>query len=843
MIRTRLAVVLLSVVLGIAALAVAWGNEVPSPPHADTGDSPEPRLHAVDANVREADAPRRTALPPATATDAACEAPVVVTVLDQHGACVEGAEVAWLPDGFQSAHALVAAQPPERRTEWLDDPERLAQRFGSTGRTDQHGQIAVTGSGEHRVVHARDGDRYGRLGLSRGEAEPPGGHRLVLEHDRSLRVQVLTADGQPASDVPIRCRLFDETGAPMLRDDRNRDVATRAPDGIACFPHLQVSRRFLTGPGTSWRAAISLPGLDDPGLPFDGAALPAEPLVLRLPPSGAVRVRFAATTPRGGAGETVILFADDPAALADEPRGCWREADGAGVVVFGHVPLGQSFVARAWFDTWRQQRFAGPTRAGEIVDVELAPPSDAALLEGRFVDPTGTPVAGAAFGGTFALQTTNGQAAFTYELESGADGRFAAMFEPGELQATTLVERCDGVPPRQLAVPTTTLVAGRVSLGDVVVHDGPWLVTGRFVIDGATRPRDVSWHISRATHDGDPTVADVVPPLASFVLDDGRFGVLARPEPGNYHLVVEASGHRPGQSIGFAPGAELVVPIDGGAALTAVVRWPAEATRIPCVVLQDASSPTAGQAPVAWPVHLDGDRHRVSFRGIQPGRYALHVRWRPDEPTWHEVLDVVVPPPPGGDPRLAAIDLRPRVVQGRLRVHGKTADLAHSTVEARRPDLSRTDLVFHGRGGVFDWVALTDAKLLVCCPGHEPVLLDDLRSTHDVVLTPWRTRALRLRQLPTSDGTRWAARALPVPAPDDPTPWSFEWHPVVDGATTLTLRSGPHRLWLMIERTGQPTRTFLASDTILYAGPEVLELDVGATAEAAAAVAESPRDR
>ena len=834
MIGTRHAVVLLTVVLGIAALAVVWGDEVPSPPHADPGDSPAPRLHAVDATVREADAPRRTALPPATATDAPSEAPIVVTVLDQHGSCVAGAEIAWLPDGTESAHAIVAPLPPDRRDAWLADSERLARRFGTAGRTDQDGRIVVTGPGEHRVVHARDGDRYGRLELWRDDAEPPGGHRLVLEHDLSLRVQVLTADGQPASGVPIRCRLFDEAGAPMLRDDRNQDVATAAPDGIACFPHLQVSRRFVTGLGTGWRASISLPGIDDPGLPFDGEALPAEPLVRRLPPTGAVRVRFAANAPLGGAGQTVILFADDPTALADEQRGGWREADEAGVAVFAHVPLGQRFVVRTWFGNWHQQPFDGPTSPGEVVDVALGPKPDAALLAGRFVDPTGTPLPGIVLTGLFELQTAHGSIGFTGELQAGADGTFLAVFEPGELQATTLVERSDDAPLRHATVPATTLVAGRQSLGDVVLQHGPCLVSGRFVVDGAGRVRRLRWHVELETRDDDTTLRRVVQPLATWVLDDGRFGVLAKPEPGSYHLVVPPSCQQSGQSIGFEPGAELevVVPGDGGAALTAVLLWPAKATRIPCVVLQAAASSSVGPAPVAWPVHLDGDRYRVSFRGIQPGRYALQVRWLPDEPTWHEVVDVVVPPPPGGDPRLAAIDLRTRVAQGRLRLRGNAAALANATVEARRPDLSRTELVFHGRGGVFDWVAVTDAKLLVCCPGHEPVLLDDLRIVHDVVLTPWRTRLLRLRQLPTTDGARWAARALPIPAPVDPTPWWFPWHPVVDGATTLTLRDGPHRLWLMLERPGQPTRTFLASDSILYAGPEVLDFDVNAAAAA-----------
>ena len=835
---------LLTVVLGIAALAVAWADRAASPPHADPDGSSQPRVHAVDATVREADAERRTAVTQRSDADAPSDATIVVTVLDHHGACVAGAEVAWLPDGFQSAHALVAALPPDRRDDWLADPERLAQRFGNTGHTDQDGRIAVTGHGEHRVVHARAGDHYGLLALSRHEAEPPGGHVLVLEPDRSLRVQVLTADGRPAVGVPIRCRLFDETGVPMLRDDRNQDVTTSSPDGIACFPHLQVSRRFLTGPGTSWRASISLPGIDDPGLPFDGEALPEEPLVRRLPPTGAVRVHFAANAPLGGAGQAVILFADEPAALAEEQRGCWRETDRAGVAWFAHVPLGQSFVVRTWFGDWHEQRFAGPTRTGEVVDVELAPRPDAAVLVGRFVDPNGTPVGGVTFAGTFCVQTVDGQSASSGELQSAADGTFAAVFQPGELQAATLVERWDAAPPRLLVMPTTTLVAGRNSLGDVVLHDGPWLVRGRFVIEGASRASDLRWYVACDRNDGDTTLRTVVQPLAAWVLDDGRFGVLAPPEPGSHHLVLPASGHRPEQSIGFAPGAELVVPVDGGAALTAVLRWPAEATLIPCVVLQATVPSSAGSPPVAWPTRLDGDRHRVSFRGIQPGRYALHVRWRPDEPTWHEVVDVVVPPPPGGDPRLAAIDLRPLVVRGRLRVLGNAAALANATIEARRPDLSRTDQLFHGRGGVFDWVALTDAKLLVCCPGHEPVLLDALRSAHDVVLTPWRTRALRLSQLPTSDGARWAARALPVPEPVDPTPWLFPWHPVVDGAITLTMRDGPHRLWLRLDRSGQPPRTFLASDAVLYAGPEVLDFDVGAAAEAAAAAAaESARDR
>src|SRR5262249_37077003 len=144
--------------------------------------------------------------------------------------------------------------------------------------------------GQPTSVVARHGDLYGTLVCSSNRPEPPGGNRLELFADRTLRVRVVDPSEQPVGDVPLHVvwREGDETHYTAWAE-------TTGADGIAAFGHMQTWRPAFPEEPTplhaEWRVEWHVPGDQQPGLVFDPLSPPAEPLVVRLPAFGRVQVR------------------------------------------------------------------------------------------------------------------------------------------------------------------------------------------------------------------------------------------------------------------------------------------------------------------------------------------------------------------------------------------------------------------------------------------------------------------------------------------------------------------------------------------------------------------------
>jgi hypothetical protein len=119
----------------------------------------------------------------------------------------------------------------------------------------------------------------------------------------------------------------------------------------------------------------------------------------------------------------------------------------------------------------------------------------------------------------------------------------------------------------------------------------------------------------------------------------------------------------PSEPLEFRRGdTNLTIPVDSGHRLAASVLLPPRSPWQSVYATLEPSGDVQHNAnrlrATAW---HDVGRYHLTWQGLPPGTYTLSVRLTTRGDALVRIPDVVVPLPPGGDPRLADIDLRSRV--------------------------------------------------------------------------------------------------------------------------------------------------------------------------------------
>jgi hypothetical protein len=722
------------------------------------------------------------------------------------GAPVPGAWVSWVNDAqWERIGTLLRAE----RRRYERDEQLVFDEFAWQTHSDGDGVARVSLHARWMAVQAREGTRYGSLTFHSEQrtTDPDEVPRIELHEDVTLRVRVLTANGDPAAGAPVDFWRFD----PQQAQDNNlpaERVATAA-DGLAVFRHAQhvvewQSKSRRGRPSVGWRIGLAVPGAEV-SVAIDPRDPPPEPIEFRLPVTGGLRLRLLAMGRPAGFVAIARLIVNDIGDLS-----VWRcDVGDDGVVDFPTLPLGRAFLVGG--NEWGTE-VNGPTVAGEVVEHTIELTSLAFVVSGRLIGADGKAL-GESYADFEATVDVGGNVGKEAQRAAvAADGTFHWVPRRREPDATMSVQQLtvrvdSGERAVHAAIPPFTVGARGFELGDVQLYRGRRIVAGRVTSErgdlselflGIDRLVDGDWH----REDIDVDVAD-----------DGSFAAHGRVDPGPLRLVVHGYTHLPVAPIAFAAGATTVeVLLRAGHRLTVRCALPPAMTGGALHWDLVQSGGVAGEA-IEWGrtgrYDVAGEAQLV-WLAIEAGDYTLIVR---HPVTQGEVLRVpiTVPAPDGAETRIE-LDLRDLVPTQTIEVlvhkHSDTFGcLAFPLPQADEPWRcfglhEGTNVIARSHGA---------PDLLVAALGCRPVLLRDVGDAATAVLEPFTLAKLDvLAPLDTIGDLELTFVAEPLePHPDAerryanyslerklgqllaPTP--FPRSPV-SGRVHIPLGDGPHRL-------------------------------------------------
>jgi hypothetical protein len=766
---------------------------------------------------------------------------IVVKIVDElTGTPLPGAVVHWHDETSWDYHRERQPDADQRDHELNWHGERLADLAGWRTRSDGQGLARVTVK-EWSVVSAQHGTLYGKLRLQANTVPPIGGHVVELRADATVTVRVVDERGAPCADVPVTVAVLDKDKN-QVGNHGSAAFARSDADGLARIGHTPELTAHLFGPwtepGTTFetRVRLLLAGHPDPGVAFDAAAPPADPIELRLPACGSAVVRAEI------GGKPVPGFRTAWMSVErDEPRnernwhGELRVSSSAtvgpdGAARFPFVPLGQQYRfgvdALGGADTVR----SGPINAGQQIDVVLGPRDDAMLLTGTLLGPDRQPLVRQ----QVIVQLTGPGLRNHNGVRTGDDGRFVLSAgsprKENRADQITFVHRPKGQPARRGEVAGRTLRPGLEELGEIVLGEGVTIVSGRLVARGEPWRQRTTLRVERWEPADERRPARWRRVDGTFEHQDGTgaFSIRGTAAPGRHRLSVAASNVLPIEPIEFVPGAsDLVVEVDPGHGLAASVLLPDGAT---------AEFVTAVLVPaVAPPPRPVGDgerggedrlkrqlssgrraRHHVAWPAIPDGTYTLELRlWAYPKPLL-VVPDVVLPVPAGGDARLAELDLRPLL---------RVVTLALHEADGRTPVDGNTIVFPAAQASPAEWLGFEvwsrrvrlllpqgGYDLLVATRGFRPQPARGEGAELAVRLDRWPTLAVRVPEIPKLPERARVTVALQAAQPSDlkyRTPWSSgdaseylqpprRSIPVANGVATVAIGDGLHTLRLTV---------------------------------------------
>ncbi len=742
---------------------------------------------------------------------------------------VAGADVGWVGENFEKYTAEQNLIDPDSMFLWRSIDLQV-DRAGWRTTTDEHGIARVTFK-EWTTVIATDAGRFARLTLRENTVAPPGGYVLELMPDLALTVQVLDEGGEPAAGVLLAVGIHDDPEQPQHFWGWGPIARTDA-DGRAVLRHLQqLLEEEDTEPAGAvrtprWCARTYIPGYDDPGIPFTLDALPAEPIVLRLPACGSVRLRaeIAGRPAPGFVSASLVQCIEQPNYRPDTAQ-LYRPIAADGWVRFPHIPLGREFIGSSNTNGDLSTRFVGPIARGQEVMVRITPENDTMVLGGRMLTGDRQPIRN----GSFVLMA-DGQNVNTYQnFRTDEQGRF--LVAVGESRDDNHVDTLRfeyqryAEPSLRIDLPGRTLRPGVEDLGDLTVSGGKLVVAGTFVDDSGPLHKNVSFWVEHFEPTAAPNEAwQGTTDTMQHQDKTGHFEVRGEVPAGRLRLAFASHDQLPMEPIEFEAGNEhLEVRIDTGHQLAATILlttgMPQEGLYAVLQPVQPDPDPAAARRDEdrfrVEPWSEDGERRNLQWEALRAGSYTLSVYlWTRAQPLL-VIPDVMVPGPTGGDPRLADIDLRAAVRTVLLCLFDDTGTPLESPGGV-------AFAVGQDPGSTWQGTQLWEAKtkvlvpasgsteLLVAVQDHRPRMVAVNGAELDVRLDPWPTLEVVLTGVPTlPEKVRLLAHLQPK-SPNE-APYRSQWSSgrrgemfdvgesrvaVAAGRATVPIGEGPHRVVL-----------------------------------------------
>ncbi len=433
---------------------------------------------------------------------------------------------------------------------------------------------------------------------------------------RSLTLVVFDAGGRPMGDVPILVEPGDEA----------IELSSGSENGRLIIEG-RLLRTLTSKQDPTVELAVALPFLETVGLEVTPADITGEPVDLRLPPMGSVRVEFDAPD-----GSMVCLWVEDVPSGTSWVGKNLHESLEDSVAVFPRVGLGLDLMLYGSVDdsfATCTRNVKGPTQEGEEVVVRLDRPETVPLV-GRLLDEEGNVLADVAIRigyqvpgvGRFRTSTTDD------------DGRFRVDFDP-ELAAA---ESCflmlkweEGKrrePDKSIREIPRTLPPEGHDYGDVVLGTGPILAEGR-VVTGVGDPvskgrlRIRSFSLLEG-HWAQMDMKESMDFFGGRLDEDGRFRLIGVPRNGEWELTAHVLGCLPSETMRVREGQrDIELRVTRKARVWVSLDWPHD-------------FPPNGIVVVAVPHEREGRKSTwraasredltVSLGPLRPGRYDVRIQ-------------------------------------------------------------------------------------------------------------------------------------------------------------------------------------------------------------------------
>jgi len=503
-----------------------------------------------------------------------------------------------------------------------------------------------------------------------------------------------------------------------------------------------------------------------------------------------------------------------------------------GYARFPHVPVGKRW--SVWANAAGvKDAVAGPTAPGQEVTVVLTPNQARCVGRGRALAAAGVPLrsmelrvrAQWAKDRADVTVTTDDDGRFVVSLRVQRDAAATAMLTIATIQGDA--------PPRRIELRDQRLVAGVLDLGDLVLDEWPALVSGRLTRDGAPCAGTCTFEIQREEQTvGKNARWRGVENVVGRVAPDGSFTVYGDPAPGPHRLRARTPAGAQSEQVDFQPGARnLAVDLVARHPLAASALLPTGARRQFAIFdLVAVAPPQLDQAGApkrarSVPAGESAPYADVRWTSLLAGRYELRVAVDTLPTPILVVPDVVVPAPPGGDPRLREIDLRALLRVVAIVLHGADGARLTDPYGVVAPNAPPASGPLRGQP-----IWGTDATLLLPAGPYDLTLYvqgfrpHPLRGDADRVearLEPWPVVELRVRDAPAlPEGVTLHARLVPTAPPsmariesmwgggqlDDLARAPSQWQLTRDGVARVPVGDGVHRLEVRLQRRGGEMR-------------------------------------
>jgi hypothetical protein len=485
-------------------------------------------------------------------------------------------------------------------------------------------------------------------------------------------------------------------------------------NGLAVFQHFQLYRHRMEGwwpkeHRDQFEAVLMVPLTESVRQGFHGKPVSEEVIELRMPPTGSVALR---TVDRDGRpfthpvhGELRIRDGANPEFARMQIRKQQNERE----IVFPFVGLGMQLDARCRLDDndfrWRSPAFAGPQQAGERITVDLVVAPDAAMLYGRLLDATGTPLADAKT--SFLINSIQGRLEGEEVLLDDA-GRFHLPYQlrsehqpPWRLQV-----RYQGrVPVPGLATTLAVLPKeGVMDIGDLQIDALTQITFGRVVDDLGQAIAGARVQLQREREVGrKPRISWQDEAFTTATTDeDGNFSLFGDLEAGRYRLRVTAQEHFPFEQPNLPGRDGVLIELPRRARVVGTVLTPKWlSTRSIKVRLEchtDSANSRDGQ------IHDYNGKQFIYFDWARPGVYSVSLRLAEFPDPFVTVSNFEIRAGQRDEhPRLKELDLGRDLYQFEvLAINEQGARMnPKSPLRARvmRPDGSYTNVGFNWKGG------------------------------------------------------------------------------------------------------------------------------------------------
>jgi len=752
--------------IGAAAPGATAPEEQAEPPGpeelARPGTPEEPPERSVASPVLHEGEPKPEATPqPADG--------ILVRIIEaESGECVPGAEVRHLdPDSIDEVEMEKAFAEGMQLAEWLE-------RFGALYLADTGGELRLPRLEEGGSVSARHGELFALRPLQPDECEP-----LIIElrPQVHVRVQVVDSGGAPRAGIPVALRVRDEY---WTHDSVVAETA--GPDGIAVIRNVDLILKDLadTPVDTFLGIAALLP--EPVEVAIDRDDIPAEVVVLRLPPTGEVEVRVLDTAgdPMADGDAWVILAPaqaleyasiDEIRFLRGRPQAIQR-----GAALFPFVGLGMRLQASGWResgDTPTEVVGPGPNAPDERVELTLCFDANDPILLGRLLYHNGEPCAGQGISYTLHHYAEGGARSSGGRFRTDEAGRFEVVLvedtDPDwDVREIEFRHEKEATRQRTAVIASISHCLGPEphELGDLVLTPLPLLASG-VVVDGDGQsledaevlvevPLFAELQASRVA--AGLSVPDQVPDVGESTrwIDrwewrtrstaSGAFEIRGHTEATMLRLRASKARHYGGSPVEVGRGAVSVrLVLSGGG-------------RVVGSLLLDENLPkNAVRASIEGPestspaIAILGEDGGFAWSSRPPGFYAVGIVPVADSEPILRVEGVRVEAgETTEDPRMQPIDLRGRITFARLEaVDEQGGGIGNATFVVGGTEAHRTKSFRPWRGMVELATARPSLDVEVFAPGFRPQELVGIRGDRKVVLEKGIPVRLVLADLPT----------------------------------------------------------------------------------------------